>query len=53
VQAAFPAACVADCSTAGEIAGGKMLNESVAAMFLDEEIVGRTGFAVVEISATK
>ena len=48
MQAAFPDACVAGCSTAGEIAGGKMISESVAAMFLDEEIVGQTASAVVE-----
>jgi hypothetical protein len=48
MQAAFPQACVAGCSTAGEIAGGKMMTESVAAMFLDEEIVGQATSAVVE-----
>jgi hypothetical protein len=48
MQAAFPGACVAGCTTAGEIAGGKMMSESVAAIFLDEETVGQTAFAVVE-----
>jgi hypothetical protein len=48
MQAAFPGACVAGCSTAGEIAGGKMVSESVTAMFLDEEIVGQAATAIVE-----
>ncbi len=48
MQAAFPGACVAGCSTAGEIACGKMVTGSVAAMFLNEEIVGQAAFAVVE-----
>jgi hypothetical protein len=48
MQAAFPGACVAGCSTAGEIAGGKMLRASIAAMFLDEEVVGRTASAIVK-----
>jgi hypothetical protein len=48
MKAAFPDACVAGCSTAGEIAAGKMISQSVTAMFLDEEIVGQAAFAVVE-----
>ena len=48
MQDAFPHACVAGCSTAGEIAGGKMMRESVAAIFLDEETVGQSASAVVE-----
>ena len=48
MRAAFPDACVAGCSTAGEIAGGRMTGESIAAVFLDREIVGQTAFAVVE-----
>jgi len=48
MQAAFPDACVAGCSTAGEIASGKMISESVSVMFLDEETVGQTASAVVE-----
>ena len=48
MQAAFPDACVAGCSTAGEIAGGKMISDSVTAIFLDEEIVGHTASAIVE-----
>ena len=48
MQAAFPGALVAGCSTAGEIACGKMVSQSVAAMFLDEEVVGQSAFAVVE-----
>lgn len=45
---AFPEACVAGCSTAGEIADGRMLNGSVVALFLDEDIVEDAAFAVVE-----
>ena len=45
---AFPHACVAGCSTAGEIVAGKMLNGSVVALFLDEEIVEDAAAAVVE-----
>ena len=48
MQAAFPDACVAGCSTAGEIAGGKMVGESVSAILLDEEIVRQAASAVVE-----
>jgi hypothetical protein len=48
MQEAFPHACLAGCSTAGEIAGGKMMRESVAAMFLDKDTVGQTASAVVE-----
>jgi hypothetical protein len=46
--AAFPDSCLVGCSTAGEIAGGKMMSESVTAMFLDREIAGKTASAVVE-----
>src|ERR1039458_2559601 len=48
MQQAFPDACVVDCSTAGEIAGGRMLTESVVAMFLDGDIVEDASAAVVE-----
>ena len=48
MQAAFPDACVAGCTSAGEIAGGKMIRESVTAVFLDEGIVGKTASAVME-----
>jgi len=48
MQEAFPHACVAGCSTAGEIVLGKALNGSVAAMFLDEDIVEDAAVAVVE-----
>jgi len=47
MQAAFPEACVAGCSTAGEIASGKMTTDSLAAMFLDEEVVEHACSAVV------
>lgn len=48
MQAAFPKACVAGCSTAGEIAVGKMRQASIAAMFLDGEVVAEAASAVVE-----
>lgn len=48
MQAAFPDACVAGCSTAGEIGSGRMISDSIAAMFLDDDIVGPAAFAVVE-----
>ena len=44
---AFPSACVVGCSTAGEIAGGKMLTGSVTAMALDSEIVSGAAAVVV------
>jgi hypothetical protein len=45
---AFPDACVVGCTTAGEIAGGRMLTGSVAAMFLEGDIVADAASAVVE-----
>ncbi len=48
MQTAFPDACVAGCSTAGEIAGGRMMTKSVTAIFLDGELVGQTACSVVE-----
>ena len=48
MQSAFPDACVAGCSTAGEIAQGKMLNASVSAMALDGETVEDAAAVVVE-----
>jgi hypothetical protein len=48
MRAAFPDASVAGCSTAGEIAGGRMLTDSLAAVFLDEDLVGQTACTVVE-----
>jgi len=48
MQAAFPEACVAGCTTAGEIADGKMLRDSISTIFLDDEIVGQTASALVE-----
>jgi len=47
MQGAFPDACLVGCTTAGEIAGGTMMNGSVVAMFLDEDIVEDAGAAVV------
>jgi hypothetical protein len=48
MQEAFPGACVAGCTTAGEIAGVKMTSGSLTAMFLDEETVSQVAFAVLE-----
>lgn len=48
MQAAFPAAAVVGCTTAGEIAGTRMTNESISAVMLDQEIVGHSACAVVE-----
>jgi hypothetical protein len=48
MQDAFPGACVVGCSTAGEMVCGRMLNGSVVAMFLDEDIVEDAAVAVVE-----
>ena len=47
MQVAFPDACVVGCSTAGEIAGGKMLSGSLAAMALDRDVVDGTAVAVI------
>ena len=44
---AFPEACIAGCTTAGEIAG-RMLTGSVAGIFLDDEIVEDAATVVVE-----
>jgi len=52
MQSAFRDACVVGCSTAGEIAGGEMLSGSVAAMFLDSEIVEDAAAVVVENLST-
>jgi hypothetical protein len=48
MQAAFPNACVAGCSTAGEMSAGKMMSGSIVAMFLDDEIVADADAAIVE-----
>lgn len=48
ISQAFPEACVAGCSTAGEVVCGAMLNGSVVAMFLDEDVVEHAAAAVVE-----
>ena len=48
IREAFPDALVVGCSTAGEIAGGRMMTESVAALFLSAEIVDDAACAVVE-----
>lgn len=48
MQAAFPEAAVVGCTTAGEIAGSRMLDGSIAAVLLDQDIAGRVACAVVE-----
>jgi hypothetical protein len=48
MQDAFPDACVAGCSAAGEIAQCRMLTGSVAAMSLDSETVEDASAVVVE-----
>lgn len=47
MQAAFPEVPVVGCSTAGEIAGDKMLTGSVVAMFLDADTVEDADVAVL------
>ena len=44
----FPEACVVGCTTAGEMAGGRMLRGSVVAMFLDDDVVEKAASAVIE-----
>jgi len=39
LRSAFPTACVGGCSTAGEIAEGKMITGSVTVLALDGDIV--------------
>jgi hypothetical protein len=48
LQKAFPEACIAGCSTAGELASGKMLTGAVVAMFLPADVVEDVAAAVVE-----
>lgn len=48
MQDAFPHTCLAGCSTAGEIAAGKMLTGSVTAMALDSEIISDVAAVTVE-----
>jgi len=48
MQEAFPAATVFGCSTAGEIASGKMLKNSVTAMAFNAEAIEEVEVAVVE-----
>ena len=48
MQAAFPAAKVIGCSTAGEIITGQMLKNSVVAMAMDAEVFSELEIAVVE-----
>jgi hypothetical protein len=48
MQNAFPDACVAGCSTAGEIAECRMLTGSVVAMALDDETVEDAAAVAVE-----
>ncbi|HUJ96001.1 MAG TPA: FIST N-terminal domain-containing protein [Terriglobales bacterium] len=48
LQAAFPGACVAGCSTAGEITSGKMMTGAVVAMFFPADVVEEAAAVVVE-----
>lgn len=48
MKQAFPGACVAGCSTAGELAGGKMLTGSITALAMDSEIVSDVAAVAVE-----
>jgi hypothetical protein len=48
MREAFPGACIAGCSTAGEIAGGEMLTGSVVALFLDRDVAADAACVVVE-----
>lgn len=48
IQDAFPNTCAAGCSTAGEIAAGKMLTGSVTAMAFDSDIVSDVAAVTVE-----
>jgi hypothetical protein len=47
MRESFPEACVAGCSSAGEMAGGHMLSGSVVAMFLDDDVVEDAAVAVL------
>lgn len=48
MQQAFAKATVVGCTTAGEIASGQSLNDSVVAMSIGEEEVADAGVAVIE-----
>ena len=48
MQEAFPGAALFGCSTAGEIASGRMLKNSVTAMAFNEEAISEVEVAVVE-----
>jgi hypothetical protein len=48
IQAAFPEAKVAGCSTAGEIVSGRMMTETTVAMFFPVEVVEDACITVVE-----
>ena len=48
MQAAFPDAVVFGCSTAGEIASGKMLKDSITAMAFNARAMTEVEVAVVE-----
>jgi hypothetical protein len=48
MQEAFPAATVFGCSTAGEIASGKMLKNSITAMAFNAQALSEVEVAVVE-----
>jgi hypothetical protein len=48
MRKAFPGACLAGCSTAGEIVGGEMLTGSVVAAFLGDDLVSDAACVAVE-----
>jgi hypothetical protein len=48
LKATFPEAVIAGCSTAGEIVSGRMLTDSVVAMFLDGDSIEDAACAVVK-----
>src|SRR6266567_3462685 len=48
MQEAFPGATVFGCSTAGEIASGKMLKNSITAMAFNAQAMSEVEIAVVE-----
>lgn len=50
---AFPGAAVFGCSTASEIASGKMLKDSIVAMAFDKEIIEDVVVGVMRVSPDK
>jgi hypothetical protein len=48
MREAFPNACIAGCTTAGEISGGEMLTGSLVALFLDGDVAANAACTVIE-----